>query len=62
LLFGANLFSTSAVSFNGSPATEFVVASAQGVWVQVPEGATTGPITITTPNGSFTSQQSFMVE
>jgi hypothetical protein len=62
LLFGANLFSTSAVSFNGTPAADFVVASAQGVWVQVPEGATTSPITITTPNGSFTSQQSFTVE
>ncbi len=62
LLFGANFFNTSAVSFNGTPATEFVVASAQGVWVQVPEGAATGPITVTTPAGTFTTTETFTVE
>jgi hypothetical protein len=61
-LFGANFFNTSAVSFNGTPATEFVVASAQGVWVQVPEGAATGPITVTTPAGAFTTSEDFTVE
>lgn len=53
---------TAAVDFNGIPATEFAVASGQGVLAEVPTGATSGPITIATPNGSYTSQQSFTVE
>ena len=62
LLWGANLLGTTAVSFNGTPATKFAVAMSQGVFAEVPNGATTGPIMITTPNGSYTSKQSFTVE
>jgi uncharacterized repeat protein (TIGR03803 family) len=62
LLWGANLLGTTAVSFNGTPAASFAVASSQGVFAEVPNGATTGPITITTPNGSSTSKQSFTVQ
>jgi hypothetical protein len=61
LLWGRNLLGTTAVSFNGTAATKFGVPSSQGVWVEVPAGATTGPVTITTPNGSFTTTQSFTV-
>lgn len=61
LLWGRNLLGATAVSFHGTGATSFVVASGQGVWVQVPSGATTGPITVTTPNGSYTTTQSFTV-
>jgi len=62
LLWGRDMLGTTAVDFNGTPATNFVVASSQGVWADVPSGATSGPITITTPNGSFTSKESFTVE
>ncbi|MGA2593363.1 MAG: choice-of-anchor tandem repeat GloVer-containing protein [Bryobacteraceae bacterium] len=62
LLWGKSLLGATAVSFNGTAAGHFAVASSQGVWAWVPSGATTGPITITTPNGSFTTTQSFTIE
>ena len=62
LLWGSNLLGATAVSFNGTPATKFAVASSQGVFAEVPSGATSGPITITTPNGASTSKQSFTVQ
>lgn len=62
LLWGKNFLGATSVSFNGALASKFTVPSSQGVWAWVPEGATSGPITITTPNGSFTSSQSFIVE
>ena len=62
LLWGRNLLGTTAVSFNGTPATSFGVPSSQGVWVTVPAGSTTGPVTVTTPNGSFTTTDSFTVQ
>src|SRR5579871_2040029 len=61
LLWGRNLLGATAVSFNGTPAANFGVPSNQGIWVAVPPGATTGPVTVTTPNGSFTTSDSFTV-
>ncbi len=61
LLWGRNLLGATGVSFNGTPATNFTVASAQGIWVDVPTGASTGPIAVTTPNGSYTTNQVFTV-
>lgn len=61
LLWGRNFLGTTAVSFNGTPAG-FETASWQGVWAKVPSGATTGPISITTPNGSYTTTQSFAIQ
>ena len=60
LLWGRNLLGATGVSFNGTPAF-FSVASSQGIWADVPTGATTGPITVTTPNGSYTTTQPFTV-
>jgi hypothetical protein len=62
LIWGANLLCTTGVSFKGAAATTFTVASGQGVWANVPNGAATGPVTVTTPNGSFTSKESFTVQ
>jgi len=62
LLWGSNLLGATAVNFNGTAATTFKVASVQGVYADVPNGATTGPITVTTPNGSSTTSQSFTVQ
>ncbi|WP_287130952.1 BPSS1187 family protein [Candidatus Cyanaurora vandensis] len=51
---GTSLGTTTGVSFNGIPAT-FTVVSGTTVKAVVPEGATTGPITLTNPAGSVTS-------
>ncbi len=50
----------SAVAFNGTSA-EIVSINAPVLVVKVPDGATTGPITVTTPQGSTTTSQSFVV-
>jgi YD repeat-containing protein len=44
-----------AVSFNGVPSTSVTVVDATTLSVQVPDTATSGPITLTTPSGSYTS-------
>jgi hypothetical protein len=62
LLWGRNLLGATEVSFKGVRATTFDVPTTQGIWVEVPSGASTGPITVTTPNGSFVTSQTFTVE
>jgi hypothetical protein len=62
ILWGENLLGATGVSFNGTPATTISNISKEYVAVTVPAGATTGPVTITTPNGSATSSSPFTVE
>jgi hypothetical protein len=62
VLTGVNLIETSAFGFNGTPATSFSANSNIQITATVPEGATTGPITITTPLGSNTSSNIFTVQ
>ncbi len=62
LLWGRNLLGATSVTFNGTAAAPIEVTTWQSVFVNVPDGATTGPITITTPNGSYTTTESFTVE
>jgi len=62
LLWGSHLLGATSVSFNGVPAAAFQVNSTQAVMATVPAGATTGPVTIVTANGTFTTMQSFSVE
>jgi hypothetical protein len=59
---GKFLLGATGVSFNGTPAITFSNISANYVSVTVPSGATTGPITVKTANGSSTSAGSFTVE
>lgn len=61
-IVGANLADPTAVSFNGTAASD-VSAAADGsqVVATVPSGAKTGPITVVTAAGSATSAQSFRV-
>jgi hypothetical protein len=48
------------VSFNGTAAA-FKVKSDTYLKVTVPDGATTGPVTVTTPGGMLTSNRAFRV-
>lgn len=59
-IWGYNLFGAS-VEFNGVPAPGAVNSGPNYIWVTVPAGATTGPITATTPGGAVTTRESFTV-
>jgi len=58
---GTNLSSATQVAFNGVPAAVGVLLSATQLSVVVPAGATTGPVTVTTPSGVATSPGAFTV-
>jgi hypothetical protein len=51
---GTNLSTTSAVTFNGTGAASIVVNSNIKLTVTVPEGATSGPVGVTTAGGTAT--------
>ena len=57
---GANFGATATVLFHGVPATISDLTST-AIATSVPAGATTGPITVTTAEGTATSAQSFYV-
>ena len=58
---GSNLLSAS-VTFNGIPASSVTVSGPNYVWATVPAGASSGPITVTTPGGTNSTKGSFTVE
>jgi hypothetical protein len=58
---GTNLTGTSSVKFNGTSAASFAVNSSTDITAQVPLGASTGPISVVTPNGTGTSSSSFTI-
>jgi uncharacterized repeat protein (TIGR03803 family) len=60
-IWGTNLLAAS-VQFNGTPATVVSNSGSNYVWATVPEGATTGPITVTTPGGTVTTTADFTVQ
>jgi len=62
MLWGKYVLGATSVTFNGVAATNVHVTSGQSAWATVPAGASSGPVTITTPNGSFTTTQSFTVQ
>ena len=57
---GTNLTGVTSVKFNGANATYTLFSGI--VFATVPAGATTGPISITTATGSFTTTDTFTVE
>jgi glucose/arabinose dehydrogenase len=58
---GSNFTGASSVKFNGTAATVFSVASATQIMANVPTGATTGKISVTTAGGTATSANDFTV-
>jgi uncharacterized repeat protein (TIGR01451 family) len=60
-LVGENFTGATAVRFNGVMAPSYVVVGGTNVVVTVPEGATSGPLSVVTPNGTATSSTSFLV-
>ena len=59
-ILGQGFTGESKVSFNGTPATYKLVYPTY-IRVIVPAAATTGPITVTTANGTLTSNKLFIV-
>jgi hypothetical protein len=57
---GENLSGATSVTFNGTAAT-FTVDSSTNITATVPSGATNGPISVTTPQGTATSSDSYTV-
>jgi hypothetical protein len=58
---GTNFTGATGVSFNGTPASSYTVNSATQISTYVPNGATTGKISLSTPNGSAMSSANFTV-
>ncbi len=60
-ILGQGFTGTSAVTFNGVPATSFKVASDTFLTAIVPSGASTGKVVVTTPGGALTSNVNFRI-
>jgi uncharacterized protein (TIGR03437 family) len=60
LIGGYNFTGATSVKFNGVAAS-FSVNSDGMITAVVPAGATSGPVSVTTPNGTTTSSGSFTV-
>jgi uncharacterized repeat protein (TIGR03803 family) len=60
IILGNGLTGSTSVTFNGSPAT-FTVESDTYITATVPTGATTGPVSVTTPIGTLKSNPVFQV-
>jgi IPT/TIG domain len=60
-IFGVNFTGATSVKFNGTAAS-FTVDSDSEIHATVPNGATRGPITVTTPTGTGTSNHLFGVQ
>lgn len=58
-LVGSGFSGVSGVSFNGTPATSFIVNSDSQITVTAPAGASSGFISVTTPKGRATSTTRF---
>lgn len=60
-ILGQGFTGSTAVTFNGVLSTNFSVDSDTYITAVVPSGATTGPVVVTTPTGTLTSNKNFRV-
>lgn len=60
-VIGSNFTGTTGVSFNGTAATAWIMSDPTTIYGFIPNGATSGPITVTTSGGSVTSSQQFTI-
>ena len=60
-ILGQGFIGTTNVAFNGIPATTFTVVNDTYMTAGVPAGATTGPVVVTTPSGTLSSNKNFRV-
>jgi hypothetical protein len=60
-ILGQGFTGTTSVTFNGVPATGFTVAGPTFMTAVIPRGATTGPVVVTTPTATLTSNMNFNV-
>src|SRR5262249_57370876 len=58
---GTGFLGATSVTFNGTPDPTFTVIGGKKISATVPDGASTGPISVTTPSGTATSARSFTV-
>ncbi len=61
VIFGANFFNVAAVTFNGVPASNFVVNSPTQITVFVPTGASSGLVRVSAGGGLGVSAAPFTV-
>jgi uncharacterized repeat protein (TIGR03803 family) len=61
-ILGQKLTGATAVTFNGVPVTSFAVLRDTFMTAVVPAGATTGPVVVTTPAGTLTSNVNFRIQ
>jgi uncharacterized repeat protein (TIGR03803 family) len=60
-ILGQGLTGATGVTFNGVPATKFTAVQDTFMTAVVPGGASTGPVVVTTPSGTLTSNRNFNV-
>jgi uncharacterized repeat protein (TIGR03803 family) len=60
-ILGYSLTGTTNVTFNGIPSPKFIVVSDTLIYAAIPASATTGPVRVTTPGGTLTSNVAFQV-
>ena len=61
IILGTDLTGASSASFHGTEAT-FKVVSKSEITTEVPTGATTGKVKVTTPHGTLVSNVAFRVK
>jgi uncharacterized repeat protein (TIGR03803 family) len=61
-ILGQKLTGATSITFNGVPATSFTVLRDTYMTAVVPTGATTGPVVVTTPAGTFASNVNFRIQ
>jgi uncharacterized repeat protein (TIGR03803 family) len=60
-ILGQGLTGSTGVAINGIAATSFKVVSDTYMTAVIPSGATTGPVVVTTPNGTLTNNHNLLV-